>query len=94
VPDHPSPAAEHSPRLSVGIDVSTLESNDHDGAAVRPPNSRRWTDEELATLRRLAWGMTAAQIGVLLGRTALAVRTKAAHERLRLKQEKRSQDGP
>jgi hypothetical protein len=29
--------------------------------------------------------MSAAQIGVLIGRTALAIRTKAAHERIRLK---------
>ena len=53
--------------------------------AARPPNSRRWTTDELAMLRRVAWTMTAAQIGLLLGRTALAVRTKAAHERIRLK---------
>jgi hypothetical protein len=33
--------------------------------------------------------MTAAQIGVLIGRTALAVRTKAAHERLRLQKDVR-----
>jgi hypothetical protein len=54
-------------------------------ASVRPPNSRRWTSDELALLRRVAWTMSAAQIGLLIGRTALAVRTKAAHERIRLK---------
>lgn len=59
----------------------------------RPPNSRRWTDEELATLRRLAWCMTASQLGVMLGRTALAVRTKAAHERVRLRQASQKPDG-
>jgi hypothetical protein len=53
--------------------------------SLRPPKSRRWTSDELAVLRRVAWTMTAAQIGILIGRTALAVRTKAAHERLRLK---------
>lgn len=65
--------------------MSTLESEDRDPAPMRLPNSRRWTTDEVATLRRLAWCMTAAQIGALLGRTALAVRTKAAHERVRLR---------
>jgi hypothetical protein len=51
----------------------------------RGPNSRRWSDEELGRLRRLAWSMTAAQLAALLGRTPLAVRTKAAHERIRLR---------
>lgn len=67
-------------RPASGADVSF----EPDHTRLRPPNSRRWTDDELATLRRLAWCMTAGQIGVLLGRTALAVRTKAAHERVRL----------
>ena len=53
--------------------------------SLRLPNSRRWTSDELALLRRVAWTMTAAQIGILIGRTALAVRTTAAHERIRLK---------
>ncbi len=66
--------------------MSTLETGDPNRVPARPPNSRRWTDEELATLRRLAWSMTATQLGLLLGRTALAVRTKAAHERVRLQQ--------
>jgi hypothetical protein len=52
---------------------------------LRRPNSRRWTSDELALLRRVAWSMSAAQIGILIGRTALAIRTKAAHERIRLK---------
>ena len=69
--------------------MPTLDSPDHESAPVRGPNSRRWTHDELATLRRLAWGMPAAQIGVLIGRTALAVRTKAAHERLRLQKDVR-----
>ena len=55
--------------------------------SLRLPNSRRWTSDELALLRRVAWSMSAAQIGILIGRTALAIRTKAAHERIRLKSE-------
>ncbi len=68
--------------------MSTLETDDPERTPAKPPTSRRWTDEELATLRKLAWCMTASQIGILLGRTALAVRTKAAHERVRLQQDK------
>ena len=80
-----------SPSGPGGIPARTSTPRDvHDSktpidAAARPPNSRRWTTDELAMLRRVAWTMTAAQIGLLLGRTALAVRTKAAHERIRLK---------
>lgn len=51
----------------------------------RPPNSRRWSADDVATLRRLAWTLTATQIALALGRTALAVRTKAAHARIRLR---------
>jgi len=51
----------------------------------RAPNSRRWSPEDVAKLRRLAWTLTAAQIAVILGRTVLAVRTKAAHSRIRLR---------
>ena len=54
----------------------------------RPPNSRRWREEDVAMLRRLAWSLTAAQIAITLGRTVLAVRTKAAHERIRLRSER------
>lgn len=53
--------------------------------AIRPPNSRRWSPEDVATLRRLAWTLTATQLAVTLGRTVLAVRTKAAHTRIRLR---------
>lgn len=53
--------------------------------ATRPPNSRRWSAEDVATLRRLAWTLTATQLAVALGRTVLAVRTKAAHSRIRLR---------
>ena len=53
--------------------------------SLRRPKSRRWTSDEQALLRRVAWTMNPAQIGILIGRTALAVRTKAAHERIRLK---------
>ena len=51
----------------------------------RAPNSRRWSDDDVQSLRRLAWSMTAAQVALVLGRTILAVRTKAAHERIRLR---------
>jgi hypothetical protein len=53
----------------------------------RPPNSRRWSVDDVATLRRLAWTLTATQIALILGRTVLAVRTKAAHTRIRLRAE-------
>lgn len=53
----------------------------------RSPNSRRWSADDVATLRRLAWTLTATQIALILGRTVLAVRTKAAHARIRLRVE-------
>lgn len=64
-----------------------MSNNDHTSIqrASRPPNSRRWSAEDVATLRRLAWTLTATQLAVTLGRTVLAVRTKAAHARIRLR---------
>jgi hypothetical protein len=50
----------------------------------RPPNARRWTSEEIAQLRRLASSVPVRDIAQRLDRTVVAVRTKAAHERLPL----------
>jgi len=47
---------------------------------------RRWTDDELSLLRRLAYRKEPlSTIAAALGRTVLAIRTKAAHERLPLR---------
>lgn len=48
------------------------------------PKGRKWTVEELSLLRRLAYHATPSAIAAALGRSVLAVRTKAAHERLPL----------
>jgi hypothetical protein len=48
------------------------------------PKTRRWTLDELATLRRLARRARLSDIADALGRSIEAIRTKAAHERLPL----------
>ena len=48
------------------------------------PRARRWTTEDLAQLRRLAATTPIQELARALGRTVVAVRTKAAHERLPL----------
>jgi hypothetical protein len=48
------------------------------------PKARRWTRHELAELRRLAASTPVRDIARSLDRTVVAVRTKAAHERLPL----------
>ena len=52
------------------------------------PKSHRWTDGEVRQLTALAArGVPEAEIARLLGRTTTAIRTKAAHNRLRLVRE-------
>lgn len=48
------------------------------------PKTRRWTLDELATLRRLAHSAPLSTVVTVLGRTVEAIRTKAAHQRLPL----------
>ena len=48
-------------------------------------NSRPWTAEEVQTLKREASQQTVAELATLLNRSHWAIRTKAAHERLVLK---------
>ena len=48
--------------------------------------SRRWTPAEVARLKRLASDHTAQELGALFERTPAAIRTKAAHLRLVLRE--------
>ena len=48
------------------------------------PRARRWTDDELAQLRRLAATTPILDLARTLDRTVTAVRTKAAHQRVPL----------
>jgi hypothetical protein len=48
-------------------------------------NSRPWTTEEVQTLKREASRHTVAELATLLNRSEWAIRTKAAHERLVVK---------
>ena len=53
--------------------------------------SRRWTPDELSLLRRLAFDdEPLSAIAAALHRTVLAVRTKAAHERLNVREHRYS----
>lgn len=60
----------------------------------RQPNARRWTPDELLLLRRLAPGTPVRELARLLERTVVAVRTKAAHERLSLLPEEEASGPP
>ena len=46
--------------------------------------SRRWTPDELSLLRSQAYSLPVSAIAAALNRSVLAIRTKAAHERLPL----------
>ena len=46
--------------------------------------TRRWTPDELAALRQLAYRVPLSALSEALGRSVEAIRTKAAHERLPL----------
>ncbi|AMY11864.1 hypothetical protein LuPra_05131 [Luteitalea pratensis] len=55
--------------------------------------SRRWTADELSLLRRLVFDEKPLSANAaVLNRTVLAVRTKAAHERLKVRDD--SSPGP
>ena len=47
-----------------------------------PARTRRWTAHEVAELKRLAPHAPPEEIARVLGRTLIAVRTKAAHKRI------------
>ena len=50
--------------------------------------SRRWTADELALLRAMAQrDEPVKSIAAALGRTVIAIRTKAAHERVELRED-------
>lgn len=56
--------------------------------------SRRWTADELLLLRQLTAEQTVSDIARRLNRTTAAVRTKAAHERLPLREDVRRAGRP
>ena len=47
-------------------------------------NGRRWTEEDIATLKELAPRLTAKEIALRMGRSLSAIRSKAAHFRISL----------
>ena len=47
-------------------------------------NGRRWTEEDVATLRELAPRLTAKDVALRMGRSLSAIRSKAAHLRISL----------
>jgi DNA-directed RNA polymerase specialized sigma24 family protein len=57
--------------------------------APKGASSRKWTDEEVRLLHQLALKLSPFEIARALNRSVAAVRTKAAHQRVSLRTERR-----